>query len=362
MRRHFRHFLRVRAEGEKDFSISVSTTLASWASSCRPAPPEQQREFFGPIQTFWAEDAAGSPPRLLGPNVEHARQIRRSVFGRAVRVCRKYGLIRTRLLSQIRAASDGRKPLTAGLPQPGDRIGQYRILAPLGQGGMGIVLFAEHETPDGALRSSSSCLSLRTMRFLAARFVREARAAKSHCPSQRGADRRDRTDRCRWPYLVMEYLSGETLAARLQRHKTSPAARPGDMASWRCAKSPRRWRHFTKTDWFTATSSPATSCSSPTPRFPAASGPSPGLWCGQDPRRSHGRKWGDSREHRPRPGPQDPRRRCGTPQYMAPEQWNADQALDGRLMCTRWGSSAFALSGRLPFLARARPWPWGSNI
>lgn len=58
VRRHFRHFLRVRAEGEKDFlyfRFYDPRVLGIFLPTCTP---EQQREFFGPIQTFWAEDAA----------------------------------------------------------------------------------------------------------------------------------------------------------------------------------------------------------------------------------------------------------------------------------------------------------------
>lgn len=62
VRRHFRHFLRVRAEGEEDFlyfRFYDPRVLRIFLPTCTPA---QLREFHGPILRFWGEDAEVSPP------------------------------------------------------------------------------------------------------------------------------------------------------------------------------------------------------------------------------------------------------------------------------------------------------------
>jgi tetratricopeptide (TPR) repeat protein len=98
----------------------------------------------------------------------------------------------------------------AGLPR---RLGRYRVLKQIGEGGMGVVLLAS----DDALRRKVALKTLkRTDKSSRTRFLREARAAArvSHpnvCPifevGQEG----------RRPFLAMELLPGETLAARLRR-------------------------------------------------------------------------------------------------------------------------------------------------
>lgn len=62
VRRHLRHFLRVRAEGEKDFlyfRFYDPRVLSIFLPTCTP---DQLREFHGPILRFWGEDAEVSPP------------------------------------------------------------------------------------------------------------------------------------------------------------------------------------------------------------------------------------------------------------------------------------------------------------
>ncbi len=102
-----------------------------------------------------------------------------------------------------------RRPPSAVL----SRIGRYRVLGQIGEGGMGIVLLAS----DDALRRKVAVKILKkTDKASKRRFLREARAAASvsHpnvCPifevGQEGKQ----------PFLAMELLPGETLAARLRR-------------------------------------------------------------------------------------------------------------------------------------------------
>ena len=112
--------------------------------------------------------------------------------------------------------------ITAVLP-PGARLGPYRITVPLGAGGMGAVYRAE----DTRLGCTIAIKLIRGSAAIPAatrqRFEREARAiaALNHpniCAvydvgSEDGAD-----------YIVMEYLEGETLAARLKKGPLELAA------------------------------------------------------------------------------------------------------------------------------------------
>ena len=93
------------------------------------------------------------------------------------------------------------------------RIGRYRVIELLGEGGMGRVHLAE----DDALRRKVALKTLkRKDESSQRRFVREARSAArvSHpnlCPIFEVGEEDGQ------PFLAMELLSGETLAARLRR-------------------------------------------------------------------------------------------------------------------------------------------------
>ncbi len=100
--------------------------------------------------------------------------------------------------------------------RPGVRLGPYEIVAPLGAGGMGEVYKARDTRlgRDVAVKVLPAHLSANPE--VRARFEREARAISQlnhpHICSLHDIGRQDDID-----YLVMEYLEGETLAARLTR-------------------------------------------------------------------------------------------------------------------------------------------------
>ena len=98
----------------------------------------------------------------------------------------------------------------------GTRLGPYEILSPIGAGGMGEVYRAKDTRLDRtvAIKVLPSHLSSDTE--LRQRFEREAKAVSSlnhpHICTVHDVGQQDGTD-----YLVMEYLEGETLAARLTK-------------------------------------------------------------------------------------------------------------------------------------------------
>ncbi|MEO7730633.1 MAG: protein kinase, partial [Kofleriaceae bacterium] len=107
---------------------------------------------------------------------------------------------------------------TTGAAMIGSRIGQYRVLALLGEGGMGKVLLVEHAVigTRHALKMLHDEMSNNQM--IVQRFLNEARAAGaighrnvveiSHVDQVEGGGP--------W-YLVMKYLEGQTLSAFLSR-------------------------------------------------------------------------------------------------------------------------------------------------
>ena len=98
----------------------------------------------------------------------------------------------------------------------GTRLGPYEILAPLGAGGMGEVYRAKDTRlgRDVAVKVLPDHMS--SSPELRQRLEREAKAisslSHSHICALYDVGREGETD-----YLVMEFLEGETLAARLVR-------------------------------------------------------------------------------------------------------------------------------------------------
>lgn len=102
------------------------------------------------------------------------------------------------------------------LPVPGN-VGHYRILERLGEGGMGEVFLAEDETLGRRVALKLPSSSLARDPESRDRLLREARAAATlnhpHvCVVHEVGEASDGR-----PFIAMEYLAGETLAARLTR-------------------------------------------------------------------------------------------------------------------------------------------------
>ena len=113
------------------------------------------------------------------------------------------------------AASDMVQLLEADHAQPGQKISHYRIVERIGEGGMGVVCKAIDEKLDRTV-ALKLLLPLHSDAALKARLEREARAASAlnhpaictvHDFDEEGGHH----------FIVMEYLEGETLKARLAR-------------------------------------------------------------------------------------------------------------------------------------------------
>jgi serine/threonine protein kinase len=116
---------------------------------------------------------------------------------------------------------------SAGPPAPGELVGgKYRVERLLGQGGMGTVLAARHEQLGHRVAIK---LPARGSAAAIARFLREARAAAA-IESEHVARVFDAGERAPGePYLVMERLDGDDLAAILRER--GPAA-PEQAVTW----------------------------------------------------------------------------------------------------------------------------------
>src|ERR1700682_2026782 len=99
---------------------------------------------------------------------------------------------------------------------PGDKLGPYEIIEPIGKGGMGEVYKARDTRLDRTVAVKALPEHLAKREDLRARFEREPRAVASlkhpnicvlhDIGSQDGAG-----------YMVMELLEGETLASRIEK-------------------------------------------------------------------------------------------------------------------------------------------------
>ena len=102
--------------------------------------------------------------------------------------------------------------------------GRYRLVRPLGEGGMAAVWAAEHLTMGNLVAVKMISPDLVSHPIAIARFEREARAAaKLRTPYVVQTFDHD-IDSVLGPYIAMELLEGESLADRMERERTlSPA-------------------------------------------------------------------------------------------------------------------------------------------
>jgi serine/threonine protein kinase len=136
------------------------------------------------------------------------------------------GPTRLRVLGQAERLPEGWGPAGSGLLRPdaigpGSVIGNYRIIEPLANGGMGIVYRGEHMQLRRQVAIKFLHQRLLTDRWAVARFFSEAIAASriSH-PGAVSVFDYGTTEG--GAFLVMELLRGETLSARLERERRLP--------------------------------------------------------------------------------------------------------------------------------------------
>ena len=125
--------------------------------------------------------------------------------------------------------------MTANLPQPGDVLaGKYRVERLLGVGGMGVVVCAHHLQLDERVALKFLRPEALENAEAVARFVREARAAVK-IKSEHVARIIDvGTLETGAPYIVMEYLEGGDLHARLAQQGPLPVEQAAEFVLQAC--------------------------------------------------------------------------------------------------------------------------------
>jgi serine/threonine-protein kinase len=111
------------------------------------------------------------------------------------------------------------------VPKPGDvLLGKYRVERVIGVGGMGAVVAARHLQLDERVAVKVLLPQMLANDELVQRFLREARLAikirSEHCVRVLDVG----TLETGVPYMVMEYLEGEDLAAIVEKHRPLPIA------------------------------------------------------------------------------------------------------------------------------------------
>jgi eukaryotic-like serine/threonine-protein kinase len=119
------------------------------------------------------------------------------------------------------ATGPGARDQPAGLPGPGDRIGQYELIRELGRGGMGAVFLAR-DTKLGR-RVAIKFLHGHNPE-LTARFILEARAT-ARCHHENIIVIHDVAEHHGNPYMVLEYLEGSPLSKLLGKDHGLPPGR-----------------------------------------------------------------------------------------------------------------------------------------
>ena len=144
-------------------------------------------------------------------------------------------------------------PALESLPR---KIGPYRVLEKIGEGGMGVVYLArDADNRQVAVKVLGPAVAGDpAARLRLAREVETMRRVSSpHVAAVLDADLNGPS-----PYVVTRYVPGQTLEAAVRRAR--PAARRRRCSGWP-AGWPRRSPPSTRPGWSTATSSRGTSCS-----------------------------------------------------------------------------------------------------
>jgi serine/threonine protein kinase len=121
------------------------------------------------------------------------------------------------------------------LAQPGAVIlGKYRVERVLGIGGMGAVVAAQHLHLDERIAIKVLLPAMLQHEEIVQRFLREARSAikirSEHCVRVLDVGTLDSGA----PYMIMEYLEGQDLAARVSRQGPLPIAEAVDLVGQAC--------------------------------------------------------------------------------------------------------------------------------
>ena len=226
----------------------------------------------------------------------------------------------------------------------GDTFGNYRLVARLGSGAMGTVFLGEHERI--ARRAAIKVLASHFAENveILRRFFDEARATSliHHPAIVDVVDCGVHPDGQR-PYIVMEYLAGETLAARLER--TGPLAWSDACAVARqiagglAAAHHRRIIHRdvkpANIMWLRPPEAPAPEPARPTIKL-LDFGVAKLLHDTQSKARTQ------------------PGQLLGTPEYMAPEQSSGEEPIDERTDVYALGCVLFEMvCGRPPFVCKS---------
>jgi WD40 repeat protein/serine/threonine protein kinase len=121
--------------------------------------------------------------------------------------------------------SGGAPDVTTPMIEPGDRIGVYRIVRKLGEGGFGVVFLAEQERPVARPVAIKILKLGMDTRELIARFEaeRQALAMMDH-PGIATVFDAGATDTGR-PYFVMEHVAGESVVGYCDRERMGVAGR-----------------------------------------------------------------------------------------------------------------------------------------
>lgn len=181
-------------------------------SGSRAMSPEQRESVYELFQQT-ADAAPDARLRILATTLDET--VRVEVLGLLDSHDRRDGddlLAEPAMVEAARLLAEDPDPLFTG-----QQLGRYKILAALGRGGMGCV----YQALDDMGRQVAIKVSLSDDEEWRNRFEREARTqAQLNHPNIATIHSREEIDGLR--FLVLEYVPGETLAARLMRQRRMP--------------------------------------------------------------------------------------------------------------------------------------------